>query len=49
MAAGEKNAPWNLEFPDYDIVKGEYKKYWDGNLKAWKARGLASQSLQNIF
>lgn len=40
MAAVEKGAPWNLEFPDYDIVKGEYKKYWDGNLKAWKARGL---------
>ncbi|MCB9026420.1 MAG: adenosylcobalamin-dependent ribonucleoside-diphosphate reductase [Bdellovibrionaceae bacterium] len=40
MAAVEKKLPWNLEFPDYDIAKEEYKKYWDGNLEAWKSRGL---------
>lgn len=40
MDAVEKKLPWNLEFPDYEKAKIEYKKYWDGNLKAWKQRGL---------
>jgi len=40
MEAVEKKQPWNLEFPDYVKAKVEYKKLWDGNLKAWKARGL---------
>ncbi len=40
MDAVKTNKPWNLEFPDYEKAKAEYKSYWDGNLKAWKARGL---------
>ncbi len=40
MNAVENNLPWNLEFPDYENVKAEYKKHWDGNLKAWKTKGL---------
>lgn len=40
MSAVENSFPWNLEFPNYEIAKADYKKYWDGNLKAWKARGL---------
>lgn len=40
MEAVEKDQPWNLEFPDLEKAKASYNKYWDGNLKAWKARGL---------
>ena len=40
MTAVENKAPWNLEFPDYIKAPEEYKLYWDGNLKAWKERGL---------
>lgn len=40
MTAVENKAPWNLEFPDLDGAKSEYNKFWDGNLAAWKARGL---------
>ncbi|OFZ16202.1 MAG: ribonucleoside-diphosphate reductase, adenosylcobalamin-dependent [Bdellovibrionales bacterium RBG_16_40_8] len=40
MDAVINKKPWNLEFPNYEIAKEEYKKYWDGNLKAWKAQGL---------
>jgi ribonucleoside-diphosphate reductase alpha chain len=39
MEAVENNQPWNLEFPDFDSVKDVYKKEWDGNIKAWKAKG----------
>ncbi|MCB0351164.1 MAG: adenosylcobalamin-dependent ribonucleoside-diphosphate reductase [Bdellovibrionales bacterium] len=40
MAAVQNNQPWNLEFPDYEIAKQDYKKYWDGNLANWKAKNL---------
>lgn len=40
MQAVEKGLPWNLEFPDFEKAKEEYRKYWDGNLSAWKERGL---------
>jgi ribonucleoside-diphosphate reductase alpha chain len=40
MYAVENNKPWDLEFPDFELAKPDYKKYWDGNLKSWKARGL---------
>src|SRR3989338_1308683 len=40
MTAVENNKPWNLEFPDYEKNKDDYRKYWDGNLNAWKQRGL---------
>jgi ribonucleoside-diphosphate reductase alpha chain len=40
MAAVEAQKPWSLEFPDYEAAKEDYKKYWDGNLTAWKKRGL---------
>lgn len=39
MAAVEAGKPWNLEFPDHEAAKEEYKKSWDGNLAAWKAKG----------
>lgn len=38
MKAVENNQPWNLEFPDYENAKAEYKQSWDGNLAAWKAK-----------
>lgn len=40
MAAVENNKPWDLEFPDYELAKEDYKKHWDGNLKSWKEKGL---------
>lgn len=40
MSAVEKKLPWNLEFPDHQIAKKEYDQFWDGNLDAWKKRGL---------
>lgn len=40
MTAVSNNLPWDLEFPDYEIAKADYKKYWDGNIKAWKEKGL---------
>lgn len=40
MHAVENGLPWNLEFPDYEIAKEEYKKYWDGNLATWKSKNL---------
>lgn len=43
MTAVEGHQPWRLEFPDHDIAKESYDKYWDGNLKSWKARGLPTR------
>ncbi|MCB0738844.1 MAG: ribonucleoside-diphosphate reductase, adenosylcobalamin-dependent, partial [Bacteroidetes bacterium] len=40
MTAVQDSLPWHLEFPDYELVPSEYKKYWDGNLTSWKSRGL---------
>lgn len=40
MAAVEAHKPWNLEFPDHEKAKTEYNQFWDGNMKAWKAKGL---------
>lgn len=40
MKAVEDGKPWNLEFPDLDKAKEEYKKFWNGDLKEWKSRGL---------
>jgi ribonucleoside-diphosphate reductase alpha chain len=42
MDAVEHSKPWNLEFPDYEKHKEEYKQYWNGNLKEWKSRGLGT-------
>ncbi|MBT4761269.1 MAG: adenosylcobalamin-dependent ribonucleoside-diphosphate reductase [Bdellovibrionaceae bacterium] len=39
MTAVENKEPWNLEFPDFELVKEEYQKYWDGSIKKWKANG----------
>lgn len=40
MKAVETGKGWKLEFPDYENKKTEYAKFWDGDLTAWKARGL---------
>ncbi len=40
MNAVENNLPWNLEFPNYEIAKDDYKKHWDGDLTNWKSKGL---------
>ncbi|PWU16621.1 MAG: hypothetical protein C5B49_10315, partial [Bdellovibrio sp.] len=40
MQAVEQDKPWNLEFPDYEAAKAEYRKLWNGNLREWKQRGL---------
>ncbi|MBI2621435.1 MAG: adenosylcobalamin-dependent ribonucleoside-diphosphate reductase [Candidatus Levybacteria bacterium] len=37
MEAVKNDSDWKLEFPDLDDPK--YDKKWDGDLKAWKARG----------
>lgn len=39
MHCVKNNLPWNLEFPDYEKHKLEYKKEWDGNLSKWKKLG----------
>lgn len=43
MTAVKNNDKWNLEFPDYEEHREEYKKYWNGNIKEWKERGLATK------
>lgn len=43
MDAVEKGKPWHLEFPDHGKAKEEYKKFWDGNLTAWKQKGLPTK------
>lgn len=43
MEAVEKNQPWNLEFPDIEKDRAAYDESWDGNLRAWKARGLPTR------
>ena len=40
MKAVEAGKPWNLEFPDYETAKEEYKKHWNGNLDEWKKQGF---------
>ncbi|NJM09494.1 MAG: hypothetical protein HC883_00915 [Bdellovibrionaceae bacterium] len=40
MNAVEAGVAWNLEFPDFENFKDDYKKHWDGDLDSWKARGL---------
>ena len=39
MQAVENNLPWNLEFPDFEDNVARYDAEWDGNIKAWKAKG----------
>lgn len=39
MKAVEEGKEWKLQFPDYEKAKEEYSKDWDGDLKAWKAKG----------
>ncbi|MCB0408492.1 MAG: adenosylcobalamin-dependent ribonucleoside-diphosphate reductase, partial [Bdellovibrionales bacterium] len=39
MEALDKDLPWQLEFPNYELAKSVYKEKWDGNLKLWKAQG----------
>jgi ribonucleoside-diphosphate reductase alpha chain len=39
MTAVESDQPWNLEFPDYEAAKEDYKNFWDGDLAAWKSHG----------
>lgn len=41
MAAVAADAPWPLEFPDYEADMASYKEHWDGDLDHWKARGGA--------
>jgi ribonucleoside-diphosphate reductase alpha chain len=36
MEAVEKRNPWSLEFPDYEKVPDDYKRFWDGDLDGWK-------------
>lgn len=46
MNAINKHLPWKLEFPDYEAtpeVKARYNKIWNGDLKAWKAKGLPTK------
>lgn len=40
MEAVKSNSPWNLEFPDHEADKKSYDQHWDGNLAAWKNKGL---------
>lgn len=40
MVAVKNHTPWNLEFPDLDLAKKEYNKFWDGNIQSWKAKNL---------
>lgn len=40
MTAVQNNSAWNLEFPDYELAKEEYKKFWDGDIQNWKSKKL---------
>lgn len=43
MKAVETGNPWTLEFPDYELAKEEYSKFWDGNISVWKAKGFPTR------
>lgn len=43
MNALEKDLPWDLEFPDYEMQEETYRKFWDGNLKNWKSNGYKTK------
>lgn len=40
MTAVQNKSPWDLEFPNFEVASAEYNQFWDGNLAAWKERGL---------
>lgn len=48
MKAVEKGAPWSLEFPDYEVANEDYKKFWDGNLTAWKQKNLPVKTFKTF-
>lgn len=39
MDAVEKNAPWNLIYPDFEENMDLYDQEWDGNIKKWMEKG----------
>ncbi|MCB0415194.1 MAG: adenosylcobalamin-dependent ribonucleoside-diphosphate reductase [Bdellovibrionales bacterium] len=43
MQALNENKPWSLEFPDFEAVPDKYKKYWNGDIKSWKSKGLVTK------
>lgn len=43
MNALKNKTFWHLEFPDFENHRYEYKKHWDGNIKAWKEKGLKTK------
>lgn len=40
MEAVKNHWSWDLIFPDYEAVKPDYKKYWDGDIEKWIAMGF---------
>lgn len=40
MDAVENDQPWKYEFPDFQAAPEAYRELWDGNLEAWRQRGL---------
>ncbi len=43
MKAVKEKSAWNLEFPDYEIAKDDYHKFWNGDISLWKARNLPTK------
>jgi ribonucleotide reductase alpha subunit len=42
MDAVKNHKEWHLEFPDIEKHKENYKMYWTGDLKHWKAHGYST-------
>lgn len=45
MQAVKEGDSWSLEFPDYEHPEARsiYNEIWDGNIEAWKERGLPTK------
>ena len=43
MKAVRNHSKWDLEFPDYEAAREEYKKHWNGNLSEWKRNGYPTR------
>ena len=50
MKAVKQDADWDLVFPDYEHpdMKEKYDQEWDGNLRAWKAKGYPTKVYKTV-
>ncbi len=43
-----RDGDWKLEFPDYEAVEKDVYKTWDGDIGAWKAKGLPTKTYKTV-